>query len=84
MTGDPVRLSVRTPREEFHAVVVKQLEDLLEAAKAGRIESLLAIFETSDYDGMNWRSSGTLNRSQTVGRIEILKQVLIRELLEGQ
>ena len=39
------------------------------------------MYETRDYDGMQWGSAGTLNRSQTVGRIEILKAVLIRDLL---
>lgn len=79
--SEPVKLAVRTPREELQAVVVAQLEDLLEHARAGHVESFLVLFETSDFEGMNWRSAGTMSRSQTIGRIEILKQKLLLELL---
>jgi hypothetical protein len=81
MAGEPIRLAARTPREELQGVIVETLEDLLARAKKGELESLLVMFETSDFEGMNWKSCGTLHRSQTIGRIDILKHILLNELL---
>lgn len=82
--SEPVRLAVKTPHEQLRDVAVPMLEDLLERAKRGELESLLLLFEAADFDGMQWRTAGTLGRSQTVGRIEILKARLLLDLFHEE
>lgn len=79
--SEPVRLAVKTPHEEIGAVVVPILEDLLERAKRGELESFLVLFETTEADEMCWRTAGSLCRSKTIGRIEILKARLLHDLI---
>lgn len=83
MSG-PVRLAAKTPNEQLADVAVPLLEGLLERARRGELDSLLIMFETSDFDGMQWQTAGSLGRSQTVGRIEILKARLMHELIVGE
>jgi hypothetical protein len=82
--SESVRLATRTPREDLQETIVGQLERLLERARRGELESFAAMYETSDFEGMNWIGGSTLSRSQTIGRFEILKARLIHELLEGE
>jgi hypothetical protein len=80
----PVRLAVKTPHEQFSEAAVEVLEDLLARAKRGEMESLLVLFEGADFDGMQWRTAGSLGRSQTIGRIEILKARMLLDLFQEE
>lgn len=82
--SEPVRLAVKTPHEEIGEVIVPILEDLLERAKRGELESFLVLFETTESDDMFWKTAGSLCRSRTIGRIEILKARLLHEMLSEE
>jgi hypothetical protein len=80
----PLRLAVQTPHEQLRDVAVPLLEELLARARRGELDSLLVLFETADYDGMQWRTAGSMSRSQTMGRIEILKSRMMYDLIAAE
>jgi hypothetical protein len=83
VTG-PLKLAAKPPNEQLAEVAIPMLEELLERARRGELDSLLIMFETSDYEGMHWKTAGSLGRSQTIGRIEILKARMLHELIAGE
>jgi hypothetical protein len=80
--GDPIRLATTTPKDDIRQAAVGVLEELLVRARRGEIESLLVLYEATDYEGMQWYRPSSLSMSQTIGRIEIMKANLLRMLVE--
>ena len=71
-----------TDQQEVQQSVVRVLENTLAFAKEGKIDSIIML--VSHGDG-NWYPvmSESINFSRDIGRIEILKQQWIRDVLVG-
>ncbi len=66
---------------EVNAFVVKELEWLLEAAKAGQVNGLAFVSHWADKSGVGHCHAGHVSYSM-VGKLELLKSQMLRTLSE--
>lgn len=74
------QIVIKSPKNELRKEIVDELENLLKLAKMGKIETFLCLYETTDYEGMQWTDFGSLSPMHTVGGIELLKQIVINNV----
>lgn len=80
--GHVVQLAVAQPAEKIQADIVRDLERLLERARAGELESLAWFAESSVSTGVEWGCSGTTSQVRTIGHLEVVKHSLLNSFTE--